>query len=304
MLNKLRNEQFGSEQQNNGFARDSAERTKRTKNRANSTLATPLNNTVQHNTAPAQTVELPDKSFNPCAHLRAHAENLSTNINTITGWPTLERPREKLAAAGAAALSDAELLAIFLRTGVAGQNAVDLGRTLLSRFGSLRALLSSPAANLKQVRGVGAAKIAQLHAIGELVQRSLLEELQQSTCFETPGAVRDYLRLFIGTRPYEVFACLYLDARYRLIDAKEVSRGTLTHTAVYPREIAKEALALNAAALIVAHNHPSGATEPSPADRQLTQQLHTTLELFDIKLLDHFIIASNAILSFSEQGWL
>ncbi len=245
-------------------------------------------------------VELPEDNNNQRAQLRV----LKTNNNTITDWPILERPREKLASAGAAALSDAELLAIFLRTGVAGQNAVDLGRALLSHFGSLRTLLSASAANLKKIRGMGAAKVAQLHAIGELVQRSLIEELRQSTCFDSPDSVRDYLKLLLGARPYEVFVCLYLDVRYRLICAKEMSRGTLSHTAVYPREIAKEALALNAAALIVAHNHPSGATEPSAADRQLTQQLHTALDLFDIKLLDHFIIAANSILSFSERGWL
>ncbi len=284
----------------NRLARDNEACIKRTKHSTHNNLSTLLNSALQPHAAVAQTVESPKENHNQRTQLGA----LKTNSNTITAWPTLERPREKLANTGAAALSDAELLAIFLRTGVAGQNAVELGRALLSHFGSLRARLSASAANLKKIRGMGTAKVAQLHAIGELVQRSLIEELRQSTCFDSPDSVRDYLKLLIGARSHEVFVCLYLDVRYRLICAKEMSHGTLTHTAVYPREIAKEALALNAAALIVAHNHPSGATEPSAADRQLTQQLHTALDLFDIKLLDHFIIAANSILSFSEKGWL
>lgn len=232
----------------------------------------------------------------------AFPQKNNLNTNTIVRWPVSERPREKLASLGAASLSTAELLAIFLRTGLPGQNAVDLSHALLQRFGSLRAILGASTAQLNSIRGIGSAKIAQLHAIGELTQRALIEELQENTCFDSPSAVRDYLKLFIGTRPYEVFTCLYLDVRYRLIIAKEVSRGTLTQTAVYPREIAKEAISLNAAALIVAHNHPSGVTEPSEADKNLTRHLQTALEFFDIRLLDHFIVASNNVLSFSEQG--
>ncbi|WP_308710177.1 DNA repair protein RadC [Mycoavidus sp. HKI] len=222
----------------------------------------------------------------------------------IHAWPNSERPREKLANAGPAALSNAELLAIFLRVGVAGQSAVDLGRTLINHFGSLRALLNASHADLNAVHGMGPAKIAQLHAISELIQRALAEELRNNTYLESPTAVRDYLKLLIGTRPYEVFVCLYLDARHRLIRAEESSRGTLTQTTVYPREITRQALLLNAASLIVAHNHPSGTVAASPADQHLTKQLQAVLALFEIKLLDHFIVASNAILSFSEHGWL
>ncbi|BBO60340.1 DNA repair protein RadC [Mycoavidus sp. B2-EB] len=224
--------------------------------------------------------------------------------HAIRTWPNSERPREKLAHAGPAALSDAELLAIFLRVGVTGQSAVDLGHTLIRHFGSLRALLNASRTDLEAVHGMGPAKIAQLHAISELIQRALAEQLRNNTYLESPTAVRNYLKLLIGARPYEVFVCLYLDARHRLIRAEESARGTLTQTVVYPREIAKQALLLNAASLIVAHNHPSGTVAASPADQHLTQQLQTVLALFDIKLLDHFIVASNAILSFSEKGWI
>jgi DNA repair protein RadC len=244
--------------------------------------------------------------FSQCDNTRSKPAQASDKIanRTINRWPADERPREKLAATGAAALSDAELLAIFLRVGVPGQSAVDLGRTLLMRFGSLRALLSAANKELRTVHGMGLAKIAQLHAIGELAQRALAEELQHNTALDSPAAVRDYLRLLIGTLPHEVFVCLYLNARHHLICTRESSRGTLTHTAVYPREIARQALQFNAAALIIAHNHPSGSAEPSAADTQLTEQLAITLALFDIKLLDHFVVASNTISSFVEQGLL
>ncbi len=224
--------------------------------------------------------------------------------HTIDRWPTLERPREKLATNGASTLSDAELLAIFLRVGVEGQSAVDLARVLISRFGSVRALLSAPSDELNAVRGIGPAKIAQLHAIGALTQRALAEELRSTASFDSPNTVRDYLKLLIGTRPYEVFVCLYLDARHCLIRAEESSHGALTHTAVYPQKIARQALLCNAVALIVAHNHPSGKAEPSPSDLHLTKQLKTALALFDIRLLDHFIISSNSIMSFVEQNML
>ncbi len=220
----------------------------------------------------------------------------------IHAWPKLERPREKLLAEGAATLSNAELLAIFLRTGVKGCSAVDLGRSLINSFGSLRELLSAPAEALEKVHGLGAAKIAQLQAISELVHRSLAEELKESTFFESPAAVRNYLRLLIGARQQEIFVCLYLDARHRLICAREVAHGTLTRTVVYPREIVREALQLHAASLIIAHNHPSGGVTPSEADKELTQVLHMVLKVMDIRLLDHFIVSNNKILSFSETS--
>src|SRR5260364_134111 len=224
--------------------------------------------------------------------------------HTIDRWPKLERPREKLATNGASTLSDAELLAIFLRVGVEGQGAVDLARGLISRFGSVRALLSAPSDELNAVRGIGPATIAQWHAIGALTQRALAEELRSTASFDSPDVVRDYLKLLIGTRSYEVFVCLYLDARHCLIRAEESSHGTLTHTAVYPQKIARQALLCNAVALIVAHNHPSGNAEPSPSDFHLTKQLQAALALFDIRLLDHFVVSANSIMSFVEQKML
>lgn len=226
-------------------------------------------------------------------------ENTAFPIHT---WPKLERPREKLIAQGAAALSNAELLAIFLRTGVKGSSAVDVGRKLINHFGSLRALLSAPAQALRVVHGLGNAKIAQLHAISELVHRSLAEELKESSFFESPSAVRNYLKLLIGTRQQEIFVCLYLDARHRLICAQEVAHGSLTRATIYPREIVREALQLHAASIIIAHNHPSGETMPSDADKELTRVLHMVLKVMDIRLLDHFIVSNNKILSFSETA--
>jgi DNA repair protein RadC len=222
----------------------------------------------------------------------------------IGAWPAGERPRERLLARGAGALSDAELIALFLRVGVAGKSAVDLARALIARFGSLRALLDAPAAQLCTVRGVGTAKATQLQAIAELSRRALIEQSRAATMLESPGVVRDYLKLMIGTRSYEVFACLYLDARNRLLHGEEIARGTLTQATVYPREIVRQALALNAAALIVAHNHPSGSAMPSTADRQLTLNLQAALGLVDVRLLDHFVVATNEICSFAEHGWL
>lgn len=256
-----------------------------------------------------------DKSFNGAKRSReaTDQESISGIVSerrrikavrenhTIDCWPKLERPREKLAAHGAAALSDSELLAIFLRVGVEGQSAVDLARDLINRFGSLRALLSASSDNLRSVRGIGPAKVAQLHAIGALTQRALAEELQNTVSFDSPSAVRDYLKLMIGTQPHEVFVCLYLDARNGLICSKEESQGSLTHTPVYPQKIVRRALLLNAVSLIIAHNHPSGTAEPSASDLHLTKQLQTALALFDIRLLDHFVIAANSIMSFLEH---
>src|SRR5260363_110589 len=201
----------------------------------------------------------------------------------------------------------------FIGCGIAGDfparwggrpSAVDLARALISRFGSVRALLSAPSDELNAVRGIGPAKIAQLHAIGALTQRALAEELRSTASFDSPDVVRDYLKLLIGTRSYEVFVCLYLDARHCLIRAEESSHGTLTHTAVYPQKIARQALLCNAVALIVAHNHPSGNAEPSPSDFHLTKQLQAALALFDIRLLDHFVVSANSIMSFVEQKML
>jgi DNA repair protein RadC len=221
----------------------------------------------------------------------------------ISDWPMDERPRERLLASGAGALSDAELLAVLLRTGVRGKSAVQLARELLDQFGSITRLLEEGAA-LTRVKGLGAAKSAQFAAAIELARRSTKEELKSGATLTSPGAVRDYLRLAIGSRPHEVFVCIWLDAQHRVIRFEEPFRGTLTQTSVYPREVVKAALACNAAAVIFAHNHPSGVAQPSQADELLTRNLREALALVDVKVLDHFIIAGNQAISFAERGLL
>jgi DNA repair protein RadC len=220
----------------------------------------------------------------------------------ITDWPADERPREKLLAQGAAALSDAELLAIFLRMGVTGMSAVDLARELLRRFGSLTAIFAASHDELTQVRGMGTSKFVQLQAIFEMSQRALREEMQQRDVLTSPAAVRDYLRIKLGALKREVFMVLLLDAQNRVIATEELFAGTLTQTSVYPREVVKRALHHNAAAVIFAHNHPSGVAEPSRADEMLTKVLKDALGLVDVKVLDHFVVAGNNVLSFSERG--
>ncbi len=223
----------------------------------------------------------------------------------ITDWPEHERPRERLLRHGASRLSDAELLAIFLRTGVAGKSALDLARGLLARFdGSLRRLVDARFEALAAESGIGPAKASQLMAVVELVRRGLVEELEQATGLSSPQAVRDYLRLALEARPHEVFMVLCLDAQNRLIARDELFRGTLTQTSVYPREVVKLALARNAAAVIFAHNHPSGVAEPSRADELLTSALKQALALVEIKVLDHFVVGRGAIVSFAERGLL
>ena len=188
----------------------------------------------------------------------------------ITDWPMDERPRERLLTQGVDALSDAELLAIFLRVGVRGKSAVDLARDLISRFGSLSRLFAASRAEFSAIPGMGAAKYAQLQAVLALARRALAEELKQAGVFSTPSAVRDFLRLHLAALPYEVFFALWLDAQNRLLAAETLFRGSLTQTSVYPREVVKKALAHNAAAVVLAHNHPSGVAEPSAADECLT----------------------------------
>lgn len=224
---------------------------------------------------------------------------------SITDWPEDERPRERLLARGAAVLSDAELLAIFLRVGVRGKSAVDLARELLGRFGSLNRLFSASLDELATVPGMGPAKYAQLQAVLEMSRRALSEAMKQGDALSTPAAVRDYLRLQLAGLPYEVFYALWLDAQNRLIAAEELFHGTLTQTSVYPREVVKRALAHNAAAVVLAHNHPSGVAEPSSADEFLTRELKQALALVDVRVLDHFIVAgSSQALSFAERGLL
>jgi DNA repair protein RadC len=219
----------------------------------------------------------------------------------ISDWPMGERPRERLLAQGAGALSDAELLAVVLRTGIRGKSAVELGRDLLERFEGISGIFG---ADLKGVKGLGPAKRAQFEAALELAKRSMSEVMKQADALTSPGAVRDYLRLALSQREYEVFVCLWLDAQHRVIECEESFRGTLTQTSVYPREIVKAGLRRNAAAVIFAHNHPSGAAQPSRADELLTRNLKDALALVEIKVLDHFIIAGRQAISFAERGLL
>lgn len=222
----------------------------------------------------------------------------------IRDWPAAERPRERLALQGAAALSDAELLAIFLRVGVRGKSAVDLARELLASFdGDLAALGGASTKELARLPGIGPAKAAQLAATLELARRALAGPLKLKDALASPQAVRDWLRLSLGNLQHEVFVALWLDAQNRLIASEELFRGTLTQTSVYPREVVKRALAHNAGAVILAHNHPSGLAEPSRADEALTSSLKQALAIIDVKLLDHFIVAGGSTpLSFAERG--
>ena len=222
----------------------------------------------------------------------------------IADWPEDERPRERLLKLGAAALSEAELLAIFLRTGIAGKSAVELGRDLLSRFGSLHRLFAAPLEDVAAVRGLGPAKYVQLQAVVEMARRALAEQIQDRDAMSSPHAVRDYLRLSLGARPHEVFVAMFLDAQNRLLGCEELFRGTLTQTSVYPREVVKTALRYNAAGVIFAHNHTSGVAEPSRADELLTQTLKQALSLVEIRTLDHFIVAGSRTISFAERGLL
>jgi len=222
----------------------------------------------------------------------------------IRDWPAAERPRERLAQQGAAALSDAELLAIFLRVGVRGKSAVDLARELLASFdGDLASLAAASPQELARLPGIGPAKAAQLAATLELARRALAGSLKLKDALASPQAVRDWLRLSLGKLQHEVFVALWLDAQNRLIASEELFRGTLTQTSVYPREVVKRALAHNAGAVILAHNHPSGLAEPSRADEVLTSSLKQALALIDVKLLDHFIVTGSAEpMSFAERG--
>ena len=214
------------------------------------------------------------------------------------------RPREKLLARGPAALADAELLALLLRTGLKGQGVLQLAQALLDRFGGLSGLLATDAAELGSVKGLGPAKQAELAAVLEIARRSLASRLAQTPVFDSPQAVKDYLQLQLASKPHEVFAVLFLDTQHRLLAFEELFRGTLNQASVYPREVVKRALALNAAAAILAHNHPSGVAEPSRADEALTQALKAALALVDVRVLDHFVVARGSVVSFAERGLL
>lgn len=225
-------------------------------------------------------------------------------MDTINLWPAQERPREKLLNLGPEALSDAELLAIFLRTGSKGFTAVDLARQLLSHFGGLRQLLSADCDQLCAHIGVGQSKYATLQAALELGQRCLAQRLARGEALTSPQLTRNYLQSRLQDRPQEVFCCLYLDSKHRVLEFEELFRGTIDGASVHPREVVRNALRHNAAALIVAHNHPSGVAEPSHADTRLTQRLRDALALVDIRLLDHMVIGDGEVVSFSERGLL
>lgn len=222
---------------------------------------------------------------------------------TISQWPVAERPREKLLDKGAEALSDAELLAIFLRTGTRGVTAVDLARQLLDNFGGLKPLLQASEKDFCQHHGLGTAKYAQLQAVLEMAKRHMYEQLSRGDALCSPAQTRQFLSAQLGSYPHEVFACLFLDNRNRVIAFEKMFYGTIDGASVYPREVVRMALRKNAAAIIFAHNHPSGVAEPSHADEQITQRLKEALALVDVRVLDHFVIGDEVV-SFAERGLL
>ena len=219
----------------------------------------------------------------------------------ITDWPADERPREKLLKQGAAVLSDAELLAIFLRTGVKGKSAVDLARELLNEFGSLRSIMKADLPAFCEGLGLGSAKYAQLQAVLEMSRRHLAEKLEKGDALENAQATRQYLMARLRHYDHEVFAILLLDNKHQIISFKELFSGTIDGASVYPREVVKLVLQQNAAAVILTHNHPSGSSSPSSADRQITQKLKEALALVDVRVLDHFIVGEEGF-SFAEHG--
>lgn len=222
----------------------------------------------------------------------------------ISDWPMAERPREKLLTKGPSALSDAELLAIFLRTGCAGKSAVDLSRDLLSDFGGLRAILEADQALFCRGHGLGKAKYAQLQAVLEIARRHLAETLQRCDVMSDPNYVRQYLLSQLRHQEREVFAVLLLDSQNQLISYTPLFFGTINAASVYPREIVKLSLAHNAAGVVIAHNHPSGVSKASMADRRITDEISKAMALIDVKLLDHFIVGDGEVCSFLEKGWL
>ncbi len=223
---------------------------------------------------------------------------------SMQNWPVSERPRERLLEYGAGALSDAELLAIFLRTGVRGRNAVDLARDLLTEFGGLRQLLEADQTSFTSHLGLGPAKFAQLQAVLEMGRRHLAASIQRDSALESPQAVRDFLKAKLRHELHEVFACLFLDTKHRVLAFEILFYGTIDGASVYPRQVVKRALANNAAALILTHNHPSGVAEPSQADKILTERLKEALALVDVRVLDHFIVGDGEPLSMVENGWM
>jgi DNA repair protein RadC len=223
---------------------------------------------------------------------------------SIKELPPGARPREKLLALGPAALADAELLALLLRTGLRGQGVLQLAEQVLRHVGGFGGLLQAQAADFTPIRGLGPAKRAELVAVVEMARRALAQRLVAAPVFESPAAVKDYVQLQLGGLPHEVFAVLFLDSQHRLLKWDEMFRGTLNQTSVYPREVVRRALALNAGAVILAHNHPSGLAEPSRADEFLTQSLKSALQLVDVRVLDHLVVGRGVVVSFAERGLL
>jgi DNA repair protein RadC len=223
---------------------------------------------------------------------------------SIKDLPAAARPREKLLAHGAASLADAELLALLLRTGVKGLGVLQLADSVLQRCGGFGGLLKSAPADLAHIKGLGPARRAELSAVVEIARRSLSQRLAQAPVFGSPDEVKQYAQLQLGGLGHEVFAVLFLDSQHRLIALEEMFRGSLTQTSVYPREVVRRALARNAGAVILAHNHPSGVAEPSRADEFLTQSLKSALALVDIRVLDHLVVGQGVVVSFAERGLL
>ena len=223
---------------------------------------------------------------------------------SIKDLPAAARPREKLLAHGAASLADVELLALLLRTGVKGLGVLQLAESVLQRFGGFGGLLNADVAALAKVKGIGPAKRAELAAVVEMARRSIAQQLREAPLFESPLKVKQYAQLLMAELPYEVFTVMFLDGQHRLLCTEEMFRGTLTQTSVYPRELVRRALALNAGAVVLAHNHPSGLAEPSRADEFLTQTIKSALALIDVRVLDHLVVGRGAVVSFAERGLL
>jgi DNA repair protein RadC len=220
----------------------------------------------------------------------------------LKSLPPDARPREKLLARGPQALGDAELLALLLRTGIQGKNVLVMAQEVLDSFGGMAGLLSASAEDLKRIKGLGPAKRTEIVAVLELARRALAEQLQAKPSIETPQQLRDYVRLHLGSKPYEVFAVLFFNVQQELLGIEELFRGTLTHTSVYPREVVLRALHHRASSVVLAHNHPSGQPSPSPADMAMTSKLSAALGLIDISVLDHIIVSSSAAFSMAEAG--
>jgi DNA repair protein RadC len=248
-----------------------------------------------------------------CPHLRqiSYSADLacrdkitSMKALKINEWPAEERPRERLIQHGAEGLSDAEILAVLLARGLAGTSAVELARKLMHEFGGIRGTLNAAPTSLAEVKGIGMAKIGTLLAAKECARRYLRERLRPGVTIGSPADSRDYLLATLRDRPHEVFCCLFMDNRHRVLAFDELFRGTIDAAAVYPREIVKQALARNAAAVILAHNHPSGIAEPSQSDQLITRRIRDALELVDVRLLDHFVIGDNNCVSLASRGML